>query len=169
MALSAPERTSRIALYNAWAYEEQMSIHFRWTRSLGIGEALFGFYGANYVRTHLGLGFHSADHVTADKVSMLRSRMDRPGALAAALATMRAMHFVQQQARYSSLRKPALVLWGEHDSISGPGFGRQLAGDLGGELIVFPRCGHFPMIEAPEASTAALQSFLRNEGQNSNA
>ncbi len=163
MALSAPERTSRIALYNAWAYEAQMSIHFRWARSLGIGETVFGFYDGSFARTHLAFGFHGRGHVTADTVSMLQSRMDRPGARAGALATLRGMHFVQQQARYSTLRKPALVLWGQHDSISGPAFGRQLAGDLRSELIVFPRCGHFPMIEATEASTAALRSFLRAE------
>jgi len=76
------------------------------------------------------------------------------------LATLRAMHFAEQERAYRSLNRPALVLWGQHDAIAAPTFGRQLAADLRGELIVFPQCGHFPMIEAAEVSTAALRSFL---------
>ena len=160
MALGAGKRTSRLVMYNAWAYEAQMSMSFRWSRSLGIGETLFRLYDSNWARGHLAFGFHKPVHVTPDLVARLKSRMDRPGARAAALATLRAMNFVQQQTRYTSLRMPALILWGQHDSISGPAFGRQLASDLCGELVVFPRCGHFPMIEATEASNATLHRFL---------
>src|SRR5262249_52319133 len=36
MALSAPRRTTRIALYAAWAYEEQLSYSFRLARIHGV-------------------------------------------------------------------------------------------------------------------------------------
>jgi len=77
------------------------------------------------------------------------------------LATLRAMHFAEQERGYRSLDRPSLVLWGQHDAIAAPAFGRHLAADLRGELIIFPQCGHFPMIEAPDESTAALRKFLR--------
>jgi pimeloyl-ACP methyl ester carboxylesterase len=164
MALSAPERTTRIGLYDAWAYEAQLSFAFRWSRSIGVGEMLLRLYDSNWARSQLALGFHKPGQLTPDLVKKLKARMDRPGARAAALATLRGMHFVEQQARYTTLRRPALVLWGQDDSIAAPAFGRHLASDLAGELVVFPRCGHFPMIEATEASNAALKSFLRSPG-----
>lgn len=164
MALSAPERTSRLVLYDAWVYEAQLSFLFRWWRAAGIGEALFRFYDHSWLDSQVALGFHDPGHVTPRFVYAAKRRMDRPGARAAALATLRGMHFAMQQTRYSTLRIPALVMWGQKDSISGAAFGQQLAADLGGELVVFPRCGHFPMIEAPEASNAALRSFLGTSG-----
>jgi pimeloyl-ACP methyl ester carboxylesterase len=161
MALSAPERTTRIAVYDGWIYEEQLSFLFRWSRVNGVGEWLFRFYDEAWARNHLAVGFHDLRQVRPEFVRSLQSRMARPGARAAALATMRGMHFVEQQNRYPSLGIPALVLWGQEDSISEPALGHRLANDLSGELLFFPRCGHFPMIEATEASNATLQYFLR--------
>lgn len=162
MALSAPERTTHLALYDAWVYEAQLSFLFRWSRSLGVGETLFHIYDNSWIHTHVALGFHDPGHVTPELIQSLESRMERPGSRAAALATLRGMHFLVQQTRYPTLRVPALVLWGQKDSIAGPAFGQQLAADLGGELATFPRCGHFPMIEAKEDSNAMLESFLRS-------
>ncbi len=160
MALNSPERTTHLALYDAWAYEAQLTFVFRWSRLLGVGEALFGWYDSSWARNTLSLGFHRSGQVTSQMINSLKWRMDRPGARAAALATLRAMHFADQERGYRSLDRPALVLWGQHDAIAAPTFGRQLAADLRGELTVFPQCGHFPMIEAAEPSTAALRSFL---------
>ncbi|HME90914.1 MAG TPA: alpha/beta fold hydrolase, partial [Myxococcaceae bacterium] len=129
-------------------------------RTLGVGEALFGWYDSSWARNTLSLGFHRPGQVTSQMISSLKWRMDRPGARAAALATLRAMHFAEQERGYRSLKHPALVLWGQHDAIAAPTFGRQLAADLRGELRVFPQCGHFPMIEAADESTAALRNFL---------
>lgn len=160
MALAAPRRATRLAFYNAWAYEAQLTLDYRCSRLLGIGEALFGWYDSSWARGTLALGFHRPGQVTSDMVRRLKWRMDRPGARAAALATLRAMRFAEQERRYRSLEHPSLILWGQHDAISALAFGRQLAADLRAQLLVFPQCGHFPMIEAAEVSTRALQSFL---------
>jgi pimeloyl-ACP methyl ester carboxylesterase len=161
MALASPERTTRIAVYDGWVYEEQLSFLFRWARSYGVGESLITYNDENWARSQLAMGFHDARNVTPDMVKALRSRMSRPGASAAALATLRGMHFTKQQRLYPTLKKPALVLWGLQDSISAPAVGQRLAADLGGELVMFPRCGHFPMLEAAEASNATLKRFLQ--------
>src|SRR5262249_54995805 len=129
-------------------------------RMLGVGEALFGWYDSGWARNTLSLGFHRPGQVTSQMISALKWRMDRPGARAAAFATLPAVHFAGPGRSYPSLEHPALVLWGQHDAIAAPTFGRQLAADLCGELVVFPQCGHFPMIEAAEDSTARLQRFL---------
>ncbi len=121
------------------------------------------YYDERWARSQLALGFHDPRHVTPETVKAVRSRMTRPGASAAALATLRGMHFAKQQSRYPTLQKPALILWGLQDSISAPAVGQRLAADLGGELVMFPHCGHFPMLEAAEASNATLKRFLQME------
>ncbi len=163
MALASPEQTTRIAIYGGWVYEEQLSFLFRWARSYGVGESLMSYYDESWARSQLALGFHDPRHVTPEMVKVVRSRMTRPGASAAALATLRGMHFAKQQSRYPTLQKPALILWGLQDSISAPAVGQRLAADLGGELVMFPHCGHFPMLEAAEASNATLKRFLQLE------
>lgn len=160
MALSAPERTTRIALYDGWIYEEQLSWLFRWARADWVGEYLLGFCDESCIRSQLAFAFHDSRYVTPERVKRTASRMALPGARTAALAAMRAMDFAEQQARYSTLRMPALVLWGQQDAIAAPAFGQRLAADLGAELIMFPRCGHFPMIEAAESSNATVDQFL---------
>src|SRR5262249_6643981 len=129
-------------------------------RSAGVGEYLLGLYDESCIRKQLGLAFYDSSRVTPELVRRVASRMALPGARTAALATMRAMRFGEQQTRYSTLRMPALVLWGQEDAIAAPVFGQRLAADLGAELIMYARCGHFPMIEAAKSSNAALEQFL---------
>jgi pimeloyl-ACP methyl ester carboxylesterase len=44
--------------------------------------------------------------------------------------------------------------------VTPPSVGEQLAHDLSARLVVYPRCGHFPMIEAAAESTDELVRFL---------
>ena len=44
LALGAPERVTRIALYDAWVFEDQIPTFFRLARRTGAGELLFGIY-----------------------------------------------------------------------------------------------------------------------------
>ncbi len=163
MALLAPRRTTRVAVYDGWAYEEQLSWLFRWARFDGIGESLISFYDPRLIRHQMATAFYDSAYVTARRIKKAQSSMALPGSAGAALASMRGMRFSDQQTRYTSLRVPALVLWGQQDSISTPSFGHRLSADLSAQLIMYPRCGHFPMIEAKRASNAALAGFLREE------
>ncbi len=62
---------------------------------------------------------------------------------------------------YRTLKQPTLLLWGKDDVVTTVAMGERLSRDLGAKLIVYPRCGHFPMIEARRESTEELVSFLR--------
>jgi pimeloyl-ACP methyl ester carboxylesterase len=163
MALGAPKRTTRIAVYDGWAYEEQLSWLFRWARFDGIGESLISFYDPRLLRHQMATAFYDPAHLTQRRIKRAQSSMALPGSAGAALATMRGMRFAEQQARYTTLRVPALVLWGQQDNISAPSFGHRLSADLSAQLIMYPRCGHFPMIEAKQVSNPALADFLRED------
>lgn len=60
------------------------------------------------------------------------------------------------------IRRPALVVAGENDSVGGPAQARQIAREIpGAHLTVLPDCGHLPALEAPEAHREVVIDFLR--------
>ncbi|MFB6263664.1 MAG: alpha/beta fold hydrolase, partial [Bradymonadaceae bacterium] len=65
------------------------------------------------------------------------------------------------QSEYDEIEEPTLLLWGREDGVSSLRFGERLVRQLPrAKLEVYPRCGHFPMVEAKEASTRDLLEFL---------
>lgn len=59
------------------------------------------------------------------------------------------------------IRVPTLVVCGAEDVLTPPAESERLrAGIAGSELVLIPRAGHLSNLEAPEAFSAALASFL---------
>jgi pimeloyl-ACP methyl ester carboxylesterase len=67
--------------------------------------------------------------------------------------------------RLSRLRPPALFVWGSHDRLVPPGFGRHVRRWLPrAEQVTIPECGHVPQVEcAEETSRLLMDFFLRAE------
>jgi pimeloyl-ACP methyl ester carboxylesterase len=85
----------------------------------------------------------------------------RPGTVAAALAAVRGQDYSDAERRYRGIDKPTLLMWGREDLVTPLRFGERLGRDLPqSKLVVYPRCGHFPMIEALAASNRDLVQFL---------
>ena len=164
MALIAPERIARLALYDAWVYEEQLPSFFLWSRADGVGEALFSMYYKERPDEKIAHAFFDPKMVTERLADEVESALERPGTEAAALAAVRGQRYAEVQGRYATIQQPALLLWGREDEVTLLPFGERLARDLPrARLIVYPRCGHFPMLEAARASTADLDAFLREQ------
>ena len=89
------------------------------------------------------------------RASLLRTHPEGYAAAAEALATADLSHATRQ------LRVPALVLVGELDP-STPIAAAEAVRDAipGAQLTVIPRAAHLPLVEAPEAVTAAIRAFL---------
>jgi pimeloyl-ACP methyl ester carboxylesterase len=163
-SMQAPERVTRIALYDAWVYEEQLPTFFHWARANGVGEALFGLYYKERADERMALAFFDKKYVTERLVESVDEALDRPGTLAAALAAVRGQDYSDAQRRYAKIDKPTLLMWGREDIVTPLRYGERLTRDLPqSKLVVYPRCGHFPMIEALAASNRDLVQFL-NEG-----
>ncbi|HUQ58071.1 alpha/beta hydrolase [Lentzea sp.] len=63
--------------------------------------------------------------------------------------------------RVRGLQIPALLVWGENDTVVTPEFGRLYAEAFPrGRFVLIPGGGHLPMREAPEATFAAIDEFL---------
>jgi pimeloyl-ACP methyl ester carboxylesterase len=164
LALQAPERVSRIALYDAWVYEAQLPTFFVMSRAGGVGEALFSMYYNERADERMSLAFFDKTLVSEPLAEAVERSLERPGTIAAALAGVRGMHYTEVESRYHTIDKPTLLLWGREDVVTTLPFGERLSRELPhARLVVYPRCGHFPMLEARSASNAELIRFLDEE------
>ena len=165
LALAAPERVERLALYDAYVYPEQLSMFFLWARAPWVGEALFALFYDQRPDERLMLAFYDPRRVTESLAQDVERAMQRPGTEAAALAVARGLRPAKLVPRLAAVGQPVLLLWGREDAVAPLAVGERLARDLRrAELVVYPRCGHFPMLEADAASTRDLAAFLAPEG-----
>jgi pimeloyl-ACP methyl ester carboxylesterase len=166
MAIEHPERADKIALYDAWVYEEQLPAFFVWSRAGGIGETLFAlFYGERADERMEHAFFDKERYVTEPFVEAVDRALDRPGTKAAALAATRGQRFDTWQDQYKTIATKTLLLWGREDEVTALPFGERLSHDLkDARLVVYPQCGHFPMIEATARSNEDLVTFLDDGG-----
>lgn len=163
--LAAPERITKIALYDAWVYEDQLPPFFHWARAEGVGEALFGLWYKERADERIALAFYDKSIVNERLVEDVNAALDRPGTVAAALAAVRGQRFSEVEHKYRTIDKPTLLLWGREDQVTPLRFGERLARDLpNSKMVTYARCGHFPMIEARAASNRDLVAFLTKEG-----
>lgn len=168
-ALAAPDRVSRIALYDAYVYEEQLPTLFHWAKVDGVGEVLFAAFYDERPADKMSNAFYDPLVIDQEQVDAVVAALDRPGTRAAALAAVRGMDFDELGPRYREVEQPVLLLWGREDAVTPVGYAERLVTELpDATLRVYPRCGHFPMIEAFRASTRALVAFLgEGEGERS--
>ncbi|MFO0599319.1 MAG: alpha/beta fold hydrolase [Myxococcaceae bacterium] len=163
-ALAQPDRVERIALYDAWVYESQLPSMFHMARAQGIGELLFSLFYDQRAEERMTLGFYDPDFVTEPFVEAVQRAFDRPGTRFAALETVRGMKFDEVEQTYQRIKVPTLLLWGREDVVTPLSVGERLVRQLpNSKLVVFPRCGHFPMLEAASESTRELRVFLGGE------
>lgn len=166
LTLGAPERVTKVALYDAWVYEDQIPTFFRLARKGGMGEFLFGVYYKQRPDERLALAFHDPSALNEKLAEDVEKSLERPGTVAAALAAVRGQQFAEVEKRYRTIQKEVLLLWGREDVVTTLDYGERLSRELpNSRLVVYPRCGHFPMLEAASASTAELARFLEDEGK----
>lgn len=162
LTLMAPERVRRIALYSAFVYRDQRNTFAAWADADGMGEALFTMFYDQRPEERVAQAFFDPDRVPEAFYDAAAESIERPGAAAAALAVTRGMHFEEE--RYEEIEQPVLLLWGREDRVASLSAGERLYSQLAeADLRVFPRCGHFPMMEARRPSTRALRRFLAEE------
>lgn len=160
-ALAYPEATTRIALYDAWVYESQLPSMFQLARAKGVGEFLFSAFYSERAEERLALGFYDPEIIPEKLVEDVERAMERPGTRAAALEAVRGMDFTEAELQYGAITRPTLLLWGREDVVTPVHIGERLVRQLpNARLVVYPRCGHFPMIEAIAASNRELLTFL---------
>lgn len=161
LALRAPTRVHRLALYGAWIYEEQLPPFFLWARAWGVGEFLFSAFYGERMEEQVQHAYYDASKIPQERIENIEKLFARPGTKAAALTAVRDQHYASVQKRYHTIKAETLLLWGREDRVARLHFGERLQADLPhAELKIYPRCGHIPMLEAAESSTRDLVRFL---------
>ncbi|MCX5743110.1 MAG: alpha/beta fold hydrolase [Proteobacteria bacterium] len=164
MAVAHPDRVRRVALYDAYVYDEQIPAFFRWAQKSGIGELLFALYYQERIEDRAPLAYYDARWITQARIDRVEADMAHAGTTAAALAAVRGHHFAALHDQLRGFTKPVLLLWGENDEITPVRFGYRLAAELkDATLVTYARCGHIPMVEAHAASTRDLIAFLARD------
>jgi pimeloyl-ACP methyl ester carboxylesterase len=70
-------------------------------------------------------------------------------------------HRVDLRPRLGEISCPALMLWGDHDQFTSASVGLALATAIPkARFVEIPDCGHFPSLEYPEETAAALRHWL---------
>lgn len=161
----APQRIKRVALYNGMYFEDQKPTVFDWAQTPVLGELIFGVFYPDRQDEKMAFAFYDPEkHMTEEIVEDVEALTNRPGTLAAALAGVRAMNYASIEKRYATVKQPVLILWGREDNVTPIGYGERLLTLLpNARMVVYPQCGHLPMIEVAGASTHELLRFLAEE------
>ena len=163
-AIRHPERVRRLAIYDGWIYAEQLPTFFLWARASSLGELLFWLFYKEQPAVKLSSAFYDPLIVDQRFADYVESTLERPGTSAAALAAVRGQRYEFVQDAYATIDKPTLLMWGREDAVTPLWVGERLVKQLPeADLKVYPRCGHFPMIEAYAASTRDLVAFLARD------
>ena len=80
---------SRIVLYDAWVYAEQLPSFFVWSAVPFLGEAMFSLWYKERPDDRIAMAFHNQRFVTQALVDEVETSLERPGTVAAALAAAR--------------------------------------------------------------------------------
>lgn len=165
MGLRHPKRIRSMTLISAFAYEEQLPPFLIWARAPGIGEFLYAVTWDQRIDDRLNYSFYDPDRfVYPAAVEEARKLMNLPGAMAASLAITRGIRLAPMEGKYRTMKQPVLIIMGEHDRVTRVPHARRLANDLPlGRLVVVPRCGHVPIVEAPAKVLMALLPFLAQQ------
>ncbi len=117
MAVAQPARTRRVALYSAYVYDEQVPGFFRWAQATN-GSVLFSLFYKQRIEDRAPLAYYDERWVTLARVERVEAEMERPGTVAAALATVQGHHFEKLHDQLQSFDKPVLLLWGAQDLVT---------------------------------------------------
>ncbi len=162
LAVRHPKKVRRIVIHAGWVYNAQIVPVLRWSQIPGIGEMIYWLYFRERPGEKYASSFYDPDRmVNMAVIDKIKEALDRPGALAAALAVARGMKFTEIEARYKTLPNRTLLLWGKQDRVALPFYGQRLESDLpNAQLILLDRCGHIPMLEQPHLVHRYVRRFL---------
>jgi pimeloyl-ACP methyl ester carboxylesterase len=160
-ALARPHAFRGLALVSTFAFEESVPPSFKMAKLPLVGELLFGAFYEEVPGEKYLLAFHDTDRfVTVEALDEMKALMAQPGAVYAAMETVRGMDYAAHESSYRSIGVPTVVVWGEKDRVVPLKMGKHLSYVLDRELIVLEGTGHMPMWERPASVLRAIAPLL---------
>ena len=165
VALLQGQRVQRVALLEAWVYDDQVPGFVRWSRRPALGAALASLYDRSELDLRLEQAYADPDAVGQPLVDDVEARLRRPGARAATAAIYRDFRPPKiRDGAYQHIVAPTLVVSCREDALTPPRPLRRLADELPNATFAsMEGCGHFPMHERLHATNRLLTDFLTEE------
>ena len=163
-ALLAPERVQKLILIDADGYQPAVL-------SMPLGFQIASMRGLRWVSERIlprPLMAASLRSVFGEPERVTPERIDRYFELNLRVGNRRALFQRMDQATFGEsaplirrITQPTLVLWGERDEMISPDLGSRFCEDIPRcRLVTFPKLGHLPQEEDPEATLQAVRAFL---------
>jgi pimeloyl-ACP methyl ester carboxylesterase len=167
LALQHPARIDRLVLVGSDGFVEPS----RLTRAGGVpllGPGILWLSAQpQFTRAMLNATFYEPErYVDAAAIERARTALLGPDNRRALIALSRRaaetdLTLTGLRARLGELRQPVLLIWGEQDQVFPPARGETAQAEIpDAHLVVIPRCGHFPQVEAAAKFRGLLLSFL---------
>ncbi len=166
-----PARVSRLLIADSEGFM-QLPLFMRKGGALPfLGEALLSLSALPAViRMQLGAAFADpARYVTPELVARGRETLGDPQVRHTMLSLSR--HYEANDLkgsglwpRLAAIRCPTLIVWGAEDRLFPARYAKDAQAAIpGAQLVIIPRCGHFPQIEAQERFHGLLLGFLAGQ------
>ncbi len=166
-----PQRVSRLLIADSEGFM-QLPLFMRKGGTLPfLGESILSLSALTpVIRMQLAAAFADpARYVTPELVARGRATLGDRRIRETTLAMSR--HFEANDlkgsglwARLKEIRCPVLIVWGEQDRLFPVKYAREAQAAIpGARLVIIPRCGHFPQIEAQERFHGLLLGFLAGQ------
>ncbi len=157
-----PKKVKRIVIHSGWVYSAQIVPVIRWSKLPLLGEMIYGMFYKERPGDKFAQSVYDSERmVTQPIVERIKESLNRPGAVAAALAVARGMDFTTIEKKYHTIANPTLLIWGKQDHVALPYYGQRLVTHLKkAQLVFIDRCGHIPMLEQPYLVQQYVTSFL---------
>ncbi len=164
LAHAHPEQVDRLVLVGGWVFYDQLPTVMLWSRVPVVGEFIYTvFFDEQPEMKYEQIYYEPNKHVSEQEVEYMRIFLDWEGVKRAALQAARDQRLEDTEKIYPEVAQRSLLIWGEEDQVSYPFYGKRLHAELpDSKLVMFPRCGHVPHLEAPDLFVTTVLGFLRS-------
>ncbi|MBT8115883.1 MAG: alpha/beta hydrolase [Arenicella sp.] len=167
-ALAVPERIAGVVLMNASGVVggEPVSLYLgaRLANS-SLGQLLLPHITPrSLIKRSIEDNYVDDDKVNEALVTRYWELLRYPGNRRAAVSRYRTDREPEYWQQVGQISQPTLLLWGQHDQVTPPSFGRAFnAAIADSQLIIYDDAGHLPMEEIPQRVAADLSRWLQRQ------
>lgn len=166
-ALERPERLLGIVLVDAGGIkvkqEAEGNIGFSIARTPVLNQLIKHVTPRSLVEQSLRESVSNEDIVTDEAVDRYWELLRYPGNREATLERFSRGWAGFSEEKVKRITVPALIVWGEEDALIPVEAGKRYDALLpNSELVIYPKIGHLPQEEAPDATISDLKTWLAN-------
>lgn len=165
LAADGDDRLASLVLMDSIAFPQKVPLFIRICTWPLLGRLALACVPAKLlVRFVLGIAYFNRKKIESQAIEAYAANLRSPERRRALIETAKNLvpdDLKRVLKQYSTIRVPALVIWGQQDRVVPSSVGRELKAALANSrYMVVENCGHMPQEERPEAILGAISDFL---------